>query len=365
MSDTKTVEALLFAAARYMEPSELSRLSGIEEAGVKLCLDELKKKYDADDSSITLVQEGTSWKMSVKEDFAHLMQKVVNLTEFERPLMETLAVIAWKYPALQADIIRIRHNKAYDHLKELEERGFITRYKYGRTRKITLTQKFFEYFDLPSRKQAQEAFAEMVPDNVKENVEETERQIEESEKVIEEVKQAAEEAKKKGEEKKEQEEPEVDLEDEFGRPVPLEEYEAKPEETEEEPEEEEEPKKKKKKEAKERKPIKDIFEEPEVSLEPEDKEPLGPVEENLPKEVEEKMEEMMRAEKKEKPEEEEEPEEEKEEPKEKEKEETEKKEEPEKEEPKDLFEAAEEEKAKEEEEGERHKHKEHKEIEEE
>ncbi len=228
MSDVKKVEALLFSAARYIDVSELSRLSGIDEAGVNVCIDDLKKKYDSEESALALIQDGSSWKMSVKENFAHLMQKVVNLTEFERPLMETLAVIAWKYPALQADIIRIRHNKAYDHLKELEERGFITRTKHGRTNKITLTQKFFEYFDLPSRKQAQEVFRNILPQNIKENVEETERQIEE--KVIEEVKQikAEEKAKKEQEikEKKEEKEQEVDLEDEFGRVVPLEEYNA-------------------------------------------------------------------------------------------------------------------------------------------
>ena len=100
--------------------------------------------------------------------YSAIVQKVVSQTELDKPLMQTLAVIAWKYPVLQADVIKIRHNKAYDHLKQLEELGFVSRQVFGRTRKLTLTPKFFEYFDLPSEEQAKEVFKNIVPSKVKE-----------------------------------------------------------------------------------------------------------------------------------------------------------------------------------------------------
>ena len=49
-------------------------------------------------------------------------------------------------------MIHIRTNKAYDHLKELEQLGFISRKKHGRTNLIKLSEKFFKYFDLPEDK---------------------------------------------------------------------------------------------------------------------------------------------------------------------------------------------------------------------
>ena len=162
------IESLLFAASRFMDVEELSKHTGIEHAGIKVFVDELEAHYKERDGPLTILKEGDSFKLSVKDQFLPLVQKVINLTEFEKPLMETLAVIAWKYPALQCDIIKIRHNKAYDHLRELEERGFISRNPYKRTRKITLTEKFFEYFDLPNRETAQKAFGEVLPDEIKE-----------------------------------------------------------------------------------------------------------------------------------------------------------------------------------------------------
>jgi DNA-binding MarR family transcriptional regulator len=66
--------------------------------------------------------------------------------------METLAVVAYKAPVLQSKVVKIRTNKAYDHLAQLENSGFITREKSGRSKLIKLTSKFFEYFDIDPSK---------------------------------------------------------------------------------------------------------------------------------------------------------------------------------------------------------------------
>ena len=76
-----------------------------------------------------------------------MVRKIVTETELTRSVMETLAVIAFKYPILQSDLIKLRTNKAYDHLVELEKSGYISRQKYC-TNLIKLTDKFFKYFDL-------------------------------------------------------------------------------------------------------------------------------------------------------------------------------------------------------------------------
>ena len=73
-------------------------------------------------------------------------------TELPKAVLETVAVIAWKAPVLQSEIIKIRNNKAYDHIKELVESGFIAKEKSSRSYKIKLTQKFFDYFDIDSVK---------------------------------------------------------------------------------------------------------------------------------------------------------------------------------------------------------------------
>ncbi len=194
------VEALLFSSARRMTIEEISELSGIKNLEViKNALSELKADYSSRGGSVALIEDGNHWKLNVKDYYLPIVQKIVSRTELDKPLMETLAVIAWKYPILQSDVIRIRHNKAYDHLKQLEEMEFISRTKFGRTRKITLTEKFFEYFDLPSE-EARAAFKKVVPQEVQEKVEKTEKEIEEGEKKLEEIKKKEEEVKQAKEE---------------------------------------------------------------------------------------------------------------------------------------------------------------------
>lgn len=232
--EANKVEALLFSSGRKMSEEELGKIIGLKQEKLKEALEELRRKYESEESPLILFNEGDSWKLTTKERYLGLVQNIVTETELDKSLMETLAVIAWKYPILQADVIKIRNNKAYEHLKELEEAGFIAREKKGRTRTIKLTPKFFEYFDLPpSKAKTQEAFKEVVPEEIREGVEKTEQEIQSTEEEIEEVKKKKEELEQKMKEEKEKkktEEPEIDIVDELRKKTKLDVYESKEEE---------------------------------------------------------------------------------------------------------------------------------------
>lgn len=196
------LEALLFSSGRKMHIEELSKLAHAKTDDIKKALVDLKTDYDDKGSSEMIVNEGDSWKLTVREQFLPLVQKIVTETELSKTIMETLAVIAFKYPIKQSDLIKVRTNKAYDHLKELEEMGYITRQKHGRTNLIKLTQKFFEYFDLPEQK-LKEVFKDFA--SIARAIENKETEIKQ---IKEEQKTKAEEEKQKDEDIKK----EVDLE---------------------------------------------------------------------------------------------------------------------------------------------------------
>ena len=118
------LESLLFSSGRKMSIEELSKLSRSNPDDIKKALVELKSDYDDRQSSTMLVNEGDSWKLTIREQFLSLVQKIVTETELSKTVMETLAVIAFKYPIKQSNLIKIRTNKAYEHLKELEELGY-------------------------------------------------------------------------------------------------------------------------------------------------------------------------------------------------------------------------------------------------
>ena len=109
---------------------------------VKEALRELQVGYETNkDSSLLILNEADQWKLTTREEYGHVVRKVVSETELTKSQLETLAVIAFKYPIKQSDLIKIRTNKAYDHIMELEKTGFISRQKYGRSRLLKLTDK--------------------------------------------------------------------------------------------------------------------------------------------------------------------------------------------------------------------------------
>ncbi len=185
----KEVEALLFASAKSLSIEELAALLNKTPVEIKSAAESLMKEYDERDSPMVIVSEGSAYRLTIRDKYAQTIQKIVFETELPKTVLETLAVIAYKHPALQSEITKIRTNKAYDHLRELEELGYIEREKQGRTKKIKLTPKFFQYFDIP-REKLREAFA---------GFEAIERLIEEKQ---EEAKQLRHDIKRRQEEKK-------------------------------------------------------------------------------------------------------------------------------------------------------------------
>jgi len=57
-------------------------------------------------------------------------------------------LIAYKQPMKQSIVIKIRGNKAYDHIRSFVERGLINKKRMGHTAELTLNENFFDYFSM-------------------------------------------------------------------------------------------------------------------------------------------------------------------------------------------------------------------------
>lgn len=150
MDDIKNkLEAVLYTTGRSLDLAELSRLCGVGSIGIiKDKLKELYEEYNKRGCALEILEENDKWRLNIKKEYLYLTEKLLNDAELDRPCQETLAVIAYKNPVLQSDVIKIRGNTAYDHIKILFEMGFIVSEKSGRTRIIKLTPKFYDYFDV-------------------------------------------------------------------------------------------------------------------------------------------------------------------------------------------------------------------------
>ncbi|MBI2658095.1 SMC-Scp complex subunit ScpB [Candidatus Woesearchaeota archaeon] len=217
------VEAILFSTGHRISLDEISKLSRSLKDDVLNALKELQREYDEKQSSLMLVDEGDFWKFAVRDHFIPMVRKIVTETELTKSVLETLAVIAFKYPILQSDLIKLRTNKAYDHLMELEKSGYITRQKHGRTNLIKLTEKFFRYFDLTEEK-LRDQFRDF--DSIARAIKEKEAEVEQ---IKDDQRKRAEDLKKEDEKIKKEIDSLDKAEEQFE--VPLETYEQKPKET--------------------------------------------------------------------------------------------------------------------------------------
>jgi segregation and condensation protein B len=156
MDEKNQVEALLFSSGKFMTEENLSLLIGADIKDIRKALKTLKEDYEKRETSIMLVSENDSWKINVREKYLELVRKIVADTELPKSVLETLAVIAWKSPVTQAEVVNTRGNKAYEHIAQLEEMGFVNKEKSGRSFKLKLSEKFFEYFDVQGTKDIKE-----------------------------------------------------------------------------------------------------------------------------------------------------------------------------------------------------------------
>lgn len=174
MSDLNKIESVLFAAARFVSATELSKFTGVDQQEIAGLVNKLKDRIDG--SSLIILEHEETYKLAVHDQYTDCVAPVVHAIELPQNIMETLAIIAWKYPVVQSEIVKLRGPSAYDHMHQLVDRGFVRKESFGRTYKLVLTKQFFKYFDLPSEASKQ-AFLDKIPGEIQDTVTEMDGEI--------------------------------------------------------------------------------------------------------------------------------------------------------------------------------------------
>ena len=126
MSDKHKVEAILFTTGRFMGLEEIAKVCEIGSVGyVKDLLEELKKDYEQRDSALTVMQQEELVKLNIKKEYGFLANKLMSDSEMDSPTTKTLAVIAYKQPVLQHEIIKMRGTKFVQKVfpMKIDEKG--------------------------------------------------------------------------------------------------------------------------------------------------------------------------------------------------------------------------------------------------
>lgn len=147
--DLRKLEAVFFVSGRWLEMSDLISLSDLNPIIIRELIEKLQEKYNKDDSAIEIVEKKNMWKMDVKPEYSDIINKLATgKSEFSKAEQETLAIIAYKQPIKQSVIIKIRGNKAYDHIKKFNDLSLIRKKRMGHTHELSLSDDFYDYFGI-------------------------------------------------------------------------------------------------------------------------------------------------------------------------------------------------------------------------
>jgi segregation and condensation protein B len=148
-NDLALVEAALFLASRPLTRRALAKLLGdVPLAYVDQLLADLRDAYADATKGIELVVEEGRALLRVKAPYVDRVAHLAPQQDIAQPVLRTLAVIAYNQPATQADVVRTRGNKAYEHIQELTERGLVRSEEHGRTLLLHVTDEFLRHFGL-------------------------------------------------------------------------------------------------------------------------------------------------------------------------------------------------------------------------
>ncbi len=140
------LEAILFTTSEPLTFQELKKITGLYKVDLEKALKDLEKRYENPQHGIKLSDIG-GYKLVVKSEY---MERVSNLTphaDMSRGLLRVLSIIAYHEPVKQSEIVKVIGNRTYDYVKELEERGLVKSEKKVRSKILSTTPKFEEYFE--------------------------------------------------------------------------------------------------------------------------------------------------------------------------------------------------------------------------
>lgn len=170
-------------SGRWQSVEDLARISGNASiAAVREALHELRQEYGAREGGIVMSETGGRYRLEINPDVRDKVYYLAPEPELSPALIKTLALIAYKQPIYQSGVVRVIGNRAYEYIRELRKKEFISIKKKGRTKLISTTGRFNKYFglegqfkpDLGSKalEEAQKKLDEVIRDAELEDVEE-------------------------------------------------------------------------------------------------------------------------------------------------------------------------------------------------
>ena len=122
------LESILFVASKPLAVKKLIKVLGVEENDINIELENLRTKYNTQDSGIILIQNNNEWQMVSNPDNREAAENFLKAEvsgELTRPQLETLTVVAYCGPITKPELEQLRGVNCALILRNLMMRGLV------------------------------------------------------------------------------------------------------------------------------------------------------------------------------------------------------------------------------------------------
>ena len=144
------MEAALYAAGRPLTIDEVAKVAGTaSERKAAAIAREIARVVNGSLQAVEVVEyAGPRFAMQLKAQYTQTARKFATRPLLSRAALRTLSYIAFFQPISSSELVLRRSSAAYQHLKELEDVGFVAGERQGRSRVYKTTARFADYFGL-------------------------------------------------------------------------------------------------------------------------------------------------------------------------------------------------------------------------
>ncbi|MFX0067910.1 MAG: SMC-Scp complex subunit ScpB [Promethearchaeota archaeon] len=141
------IEAALYISGRPLNLEELGEVVDLDANLVDKLVAELTDDYNERGSALEIASlSGGRYALQLKPDYSPMVARFAPSGLLSLGALKTLSLIALRQPVRQTEVVRIRGSHVYKHIHELEDRGFLEGKPEGRTRILSTTKMFADYF---------------------------------------------------------------------------------------------------------------------------------------------------------------------------------------------------------------------------
>ena len=146
------LEAALYAAGRPLPLSDLGRIISEKEPDrIRRLMSQLITEYQERETALEIAMlPKDRYVLQLKPRFSPKVSRYAPTGFLSGGALKVLSLVGLKQPIMQSEIIERRGAHAYQYIKELQEKDFISKTPHKRTFILKTTEAFASYFGFPS-----------------------------------------------------------------------------------------------------------------------------------------------------------------------------------------------------------------------